>query len=75
MLANGLIDIFIDFRNKIRIQDLAAGYFLIVEAGGMVLDENLKPLESDLSSYTTRLSFIAAANQQVLDDIMSEMNE
>ena len=47
----------------------------ISEAGGMVLDENLKPLESDLSSYTTRLSFIAAANQQVLDDIISEMNE
>jgi len=75
MFANGLMDIFIDFRNKIRIQDIAAGYFLILEAGGMVLDENLKPLESDLSSYTTRLSFIAAANQKVLDDIMSEMNE
>ena len=74
MFADGLMDIFIDLRDKIRIQDIAAGYFLILEAGGMVLDANLKPLDSDLS-YTTRLSFIAAANQQVLDDIMSEINE
>jgi myo-inositol-1(or 4)-monophosphatase len=74
MFANGLMDVFIDLRNKIRIQDIAAGYLLIVEAGGMVLDENLKPLESDLS-YKTRLSFIAAANQQILEDIMSEMNK
>lgn len=74
MFANGLMDIFIDLRDKIRIQDIAAGYFLILEAGGIVLDANLKPLDSDLS-YTTRLSFIAAANKQVLDDIMSEINE
>ena len=74
MFADGLMDIFIDLRGKIRIQDIAAGYFLILEAGGMVLDGNLKPLDSDLS-YTTRLSFIAAANKQILDDIMSEINE
>ncbi len=72
MFADGLMDIFIDLRDKIRIQDIAAGYFLILEAGGIVLDGNLKPLDSDLS-YTTRLSFIAAANKQVLEDIMSEI--
>jgi len=70
--AQGLIDIFIDFRNKIRIQDVAAGYFLIKEAGGLILDSNQNPLDSDLS-YETRLSFIAAANQEILDDVMSKI--
>ncbi len=70
--AQGLIDIFIDWRDKIRIQDIAAGYFLIKEAGGLVLDTKLNPLDSDLS-YQTRLSFVAAANQEILDDIMSKV--
>jgi len=70
--AQGLIDIFIDWRDKIRIQDIAAGYLLIKEAGGLVLDAKLNPLDSDLS-YQTRLSFIAAANQEILDDIMSQV--
>jgi len=70
MLAEGLIDIFIDLRKKIRIQDLAGGYLLIKEAGGLILDENLQPLDSDLS-YDTRLSFVAAANKNILDEIFS----
>ena len=74
LFARGLIDIFIDLRGKIRIQDMAAGYLLIKEAGGMMLDENLNSLDSDLS-YQTRLSFIAAANQEILDDIMSQINK
>jgi myo-inositol-1(or 4)-monophosphatase len=74
LFAKGLIDVFIDLRGKIRIQDMAAGYILIKEAGGMILDENLKPLDSDLS-YQTRLSFIAASNQKILDDIMSQMKK
>ena len=73
IFASGLMDIFIDLRDKIRIQDIAAGYFLIKEAGGLILDKNLEPLDSDLG-YKTRLSFIAAANQKILDDIMSQMN-
>ena len=70
MFAEGLIDIFIDLRKKIRIQDLAGGYLLIKEAGGLILDENLDPLDSDIS-YKTRLSFVAAANKEILDEIFS----
>ena len=66
MVAEGLIDVFIDLRKKIRIQDLAAGYLLVKEAGGLILDENFQPLDSDLN-YETRLSFIAAANKEILD--------
>ena len=74
LFARGLIDIFIDLRDKIRIQDMAAGYLLIKEAGGMMLNENLEPLDSDLS-YETRLSFIAASNKKILDDIMSQIKK
>ena len=70
MFAEGLIDIFIDLRKKIRIQDLAGGYLLIKEAGGLILDENLEPLDSDLS-YETRLSFVAASSKNTLDEIIS----
>jgi len=74
LFASGLMDVFIDLRDKIRIQDIAAGYLLIKEAGGLVLDADLKPLDSDLG-YKTRLSFIAAANNEILNDVMSEINK
>lgn len=70
--ARGFIDIFIDLRGKIRVQDIAAGYLIIKEAGGLLLDEKFYGLDSDLS-YSTRLSFIAAANKKILDDIMSQL--
>jgi myo-inositol-1(or 4)-monophosphatase len=68
LFARGLMDIFIDIREKIRVQDIAAGYLLIKEAGGLVLDAELQPLDADLS-YKTRLSFIAAANKKILDEV------
>ncbi|MCV0430552.1 inositol monophosphatase family protein [Nitrosopumilus sp.] len=74
MFARGLMDIFIDLRNKIRIQDIAAGYVIVKEAGGMLLDSNLNPLDADLS-YETRVSFVAAANQEILDEIMSQIKK
>ena len=72
MFARGLMDIFIDLRKKIRIQDIAAGYLIVKEAGGLLLDENFESLDADLS-YQTRVSFIAAANQKILDDIFAEV--
>lgn len=74
IFASGLMDVFIDLRKKIRIQDIAGGYILVKEAGGILVDENLLPLDADLS-YSTRVSFIAAANQNVLDDIISQMKK
>jgi myo-inositol-1(or 4)-monophosphatase len=72
MFARGLMDIFIDLRKKIRIQDIAAGYLIVKEAGGILLDDKFEPLDADLS-YKTRISFIAAANQKILDDVFSEI--
>ena len=74
LFSRGVMDIFIDLRDKIRIQDIAAGYIIVKESGGLLLDANLNPLDSDLS-YSTRVSFIAAANQKILDEIMSQINQ
>ena len=73
MFAQGLMDIFIDLRNKIRIQDIAAGYIIVKEAGGLLLNSEFNSLDADLS-YETRVSFIAASNQEILDDIFPNRN-
>jgi len=73
MLARGLIDVFIDLRDKIRVTDIAAGLLVALEAGGYVVDKNGKTLDSDLG-YHNKFSFIAAANKKALDDIMSKLN-
>lgn len=70
--ARGLMDVCIDLRGKIRIQDVAAGYLLIREAGGLVLDAEFNPLDAEIG-YSTRLSFIAVPNRKMLDDIRAQM--
>ena len=74
LFARGLMDVFIDLRDKIRIQDIAAGFLIVKEAGGLLLDADLKPLDANLS-YETRVSFIAAANQKILDEIISQITQ
>ncbi len=72
MFAKGLMDVFIDLRKKIRIQDIAAGYLIVKEAGGIILDENFNSLDADLS-YETRVSFVAASNKKILDEIFHDV--
>lgn len=68
IFARGLMDVFIDVRNKIRVTDMAAAYLIVKEAGGILISEDGKELEAELDT-NSRLSFIAAANRAVLDDI------
>ena len=68
VFARGLMDCFIDIRNKIRVTDMAAAYLIVKEAGGILISEDGKELEIELDD-NSRLSFIAAANRRVLDDI------
>jgi myo-inositol-1(or 4)-monophosphatase len=70
--ARGLMDVYIDLRQKIRVTDMAAAYLIAKEAGGLVLDQHLEELDSDLS-YETRLSFIAAANKKILKEIAKQI--
>lgn len=72
LFARGLIDVYIDLREKIRVTDMAAGYLIAKEAGGIILDQKMKPLDSNLA-YETRLSFIAAANNEILKEISDQL--
>jgi myo-inositol-1(or 4)-monophosphatase len=72
IFARGLVDLFVDIRDKLRVTDVAAGYLIATEAGGLVIDKNGKTLESDLN-YDTRISFIAAANKEILNEVMKKL--
>src|SRR5437667_88295 len=67
IFARGLVDLFVDLRDKLRITDVAAGYLIAQEAGGLVVDQNGKVLDSELD-YDKRISFIAAANKELLNE-------
>lgn len=72
LFARGWMDVYIDLREKIRVTDMAAGYLIAKEAGGIILDQKMKPLDSDLA-YETRLSFIAAASNEILKEISKQL--
>lgn len=72
IFARGLVDVFVDLRDKLRITDVAAGYLIASEAGGYIVDMSGKSLDSDLS-YESRISFVAAANKEFLDDMVKKL--
>jgi len=72
IFARGLVDLFVDIREKLRVTDVAAGYLIAMEAGGIVVDKNGKPLESNLS-YDARISFIAAASKEILNETIKKL--
>ena len=64
------------YDDKIRIQDIAAGYLIVKEAGGLLLDAEFESTRCrSLVIDITRISFIAKANQKILDEIMSQINQ
>ncbi len=73
IFARGLVDLFVDLRGKLRITDVAAGYLIAIEAGGILADRNSNPLDSDLG-YDRKISFIAAANQEILDETIQKLS-
>jgi myo-inositol-1(or 4)-monophosphatase len=70
LVAAGLIDAFIDLRNKIRTTDVAAGFLIVKEAGGIVTDQENKPINVKLDPKQT-LSFVASANSEIHQKILS----
>jgi len=73
IFARGLVDLFVDLREKLRITDVAAGYLIASEAGGIIVDRNSKPLDSEFG-YDKKISFIAAASQEILDETIEKLN-
>ena len=65
-LARGFLDVFMDFRDKIRPTDMAASILIAREAGGLVLDKTGNTLDSDIS-FGNRFSFIALSDMKIYD--------
>ena len=68
-VAAGLTDAFIDVRNKIRTTDVAAGFLIVKEAGGVVTDADNKPINVKLDPKQT-LSFVASGNMEIHKKIL-----
>jgi myo-inositol-1(or 4)-monophosphatase len=68
-VANGLTDAFIDLREKIRTTDVAAGFLIVREAGGIVTSPDNQALNVKLDPKQ-RLSFIASANSEIHQKIV-----
>lgn len=69
-VAEGLTDAFVDLRGKLRTTDVAAGFLIIKEAGGVVTTPDNKPLNVKLDPKQT-LSFIASGNLEIHKKIVS----
>ncbi len=72
-VAAGLIDAFIDLREKIRTTDVAAGFLIVKEAGGVVTDANNQPINVKLDPVQ-RLSFVASGNMEIHKKLLNLVN-
>ena len=69
-VANGLTDAFVDIRGKLRTTDVAAGFLILKEAGGIVTTPENKMLNAELDPTKT-VSFIASGNMEIHKKIIS----
>jgi myo-inositol-1(or 4)-monophosphatase len=72
-LARGYLDLFLDFRAKIRPTDMAAAFLIVKEAGGLVLDKSGNTLDSDISSGN-RFSFIALSDYKIYNILAQDFS-
>jgi len=69
-VADGSTDAFVDLRGKLRSTDVAAGFLIIKEAGGIITTPDNQVVNIDLNPKRT-LSFIASGNIQIHEKILS----
>jgi myo-inositol-1(or 4)-monophosphatase len=69
-VANGLTDAFVDVRGKLRTTDVAAGFLILKEAGGIVTTPDSQALNVELDPKQT-LSFVASGNIEIHKKIIS----
>lgn len=63
-VADGLTDAFIDLRGRLRATDVAAGFFIINEAGGILTSPQGKPIDLKLDPRET-VKFVASGNKEI----------
>ena len=71
-VADGTSDAFIDIRGKLRVTDIAAAQLILKEAGGIITAPTGKQLIARLDP-TRRVSFIAAANKSIHEEILRQI--
>ncbi len=69
-VANGLTDAFVDIRGKLRTTDVAAGFLILKEAGGIVTTPNNQVFNVELDPKQT-ISFIASGNMEIHKKIIT----
>jgi myo-inositol-1(or 4)-monophosphatase len=69
-VANGLTDAFIDIRGKLRTTDVAAGFLILKEAGGIVTKPDNQRLNVELEPKQT-MRFVASGNMEIHKKIIS----
>jgi myo-inositol-1(or 4)-monophosphatase len=69
-VGNGLTDAFVDIRGKLRTTDVAAGFLILKEAGGLVTTLENQELNVPLDPKQT-VSFVASGNLQIHEKILS----
>jgi myo-inositol-1(or 4)-monophosphatase len=68
-VADGLTDAFVDIRGKLRTTDVAAGFFILKEAGGIVTSPEGNPIDVKLDPRQT-LKFVASGNREIHEKIL-----
>lgn len=69
-VAEGLTDAFIDIRGKLRTTDVAAGFFIVKQAGGIVTTPNGEPMDAKLDPKRT-VKFVASGNRDIHERILA----
>ena len=74
LVASGALDAHIDLRGRLTPESYLAGVRLLIEAGGMVVDPQGRPLPQT-KHLTDRVSLVAAANERLATQILAGLND
>jgi myo-inositol-1(or 4)-monophosphatase len=68
-VADGLTDAFVDIRGKLRTTDVAAGFFILKQAGGIVTSPEGAPVDATMDPKQT-VKFVASGNKEIHEQIL-----
>jgi myo-inositol-1(or 4)-monophosphatase len=72
-VAEGLTDAFIDIRGRLRTTDVAAGFFIIRQAGGIITSPDGGATDAELNPKQT-VKFLASGNKIIHEKILTLLN-
>jgi myo-inositol-1(or 4)-monophosphatase len=76
LVAKGVFDTVIDVRGqRSRIIDIAAGYRIVLEAGGLMTDNFGASLKNVEVKMSTRINFVASGNEVVHNKVLRMLEE